>query len=250
MSEECLRVIGSFLSPYVRKVIVCLECKGLRYEVDPISPFYGNEEFARISPLRRVPVLLDGHVVIADSTAICEYLEERHPARPLLPQEPAMRARARWLEEYSDTRIGDVIVWRYFYQVVTRKIVWREEPDAAIVAAALNEDIPSVLDYLETQAPAEGPVCGTFSIADIAIASFFRNAQLLGYDIDADRWPKTSALVRSTLKLKEFQKLRMYEDALMTSSPNERRNRLIELGAPITARSLGRAEPTRGIIER
>jgi len=35
------QIIGSYLSPYVRKVLVFLELKGIPYEVDPIVPFYG-----------------------------------------------------------------------------------------------------------------------------------------------------------------------------------------------------------------
>ena len=46
-----MKIIGSFVSPYVRKVLACLELKGLDYEVDPITPFYGNDEFERLSPL-------------------------------------------------------------------------------------------------------------------------------------------------------------------------------------------------------
>ena len=42
-----IRIIGSFVSPYVRKVLACMNLKGLTYEVDPITPFYGNEEFER-----------------------------------------------------------------------------------------------------------------------------------------------------------------------------------------------------------
>jgi glutathione S-transferase len=42
-----LTVIGSFVSPYVRKVLACLNLKGLEFEVDPITPFYGNDEFRR-----------------------------------------------------------------------------------------------------------------------------------------------------------------------------------------------------------
>jgi glutathione S-transferase len=52
-----VRVIGSYVSPYVRKVLVCLHAKGLAYEIDPIIPFFGDDRFARLSPLRRVPVL-------------------------------------------------------------------------------------------------------------------------------------------------------------------------------------------------
>ena len=78
-----MKIIGSFVSPYVRKVLACLELKGLGYQVDPITPFYGNDEFERLSPLRRIPVLIDGDVTLCDSTVICAYLEEAYPATPL-----------------------------------------------------------------------------------------------------------------------------------------------------------------------
>ena len=54
-----MKIIGSYVSPYVRKVLVCMELKGLEYEVDPITPFFGNDEFRRMSPLCRIPVLID-----------------------------------------------------------------------------------------------------------------------------------------------------------------------------------------------
>lgn len=66
--DQPIRIIGSFLSPYVRKVLVALELKGLQYEVDSITPFYGNDEFTRLSPLRRIPVLIDDRVTLCDST--------------------------------------------------------------------------------------------------------------------------------------------------------------------------------------
>ena len=62
-----MRVIGSYLSPYVRKVLAVLELKGLRYEIDPIVPFMGDDRFTALSPLRRVPVLIDDRVTLADS---------------------------------------------------------------------------------------------------------------------------------------------------------------------------------------
>lgn len=55
-----MKIIGSFVSPYVRKVLAVMEFKRLAYEVDPITPFFGNDEFERLSPLRRIPVLIDG----------------------------------------------------------------------------------------------------------------------------------------------------------------------------------------------
>ena len=71
-----LTIIGSYVSPYVRKVLACMNLKGLDYQVDPITPFFGNDEFERLSPLRRIPVLIDGDLAVSDSTVICEYLDE------------------------------------------------------------------------------------------------------------------------------------------------------------------------------
>ena len=109
MSQR-LRVIGNYLSPYVRKVLACLELKALDYEVDPIVPFFGNEEFTRLSPLRRVPVLIDNELVLNDSSVICQYLEDRHPTPSIYPRDVADRAGARWLEEYADTRLADGLI--------------------------------------------------------------------------------------------------------------------------------------------
>ena len=60
-----LLIIGSYLSPYVRKVLVCLEVKGIAYEVDHIVPFFGDDRFCAAEPLRRIPVLVDGDLVLS-----------------------------------------------------------------------------------------------------------------------------------------------------------------------------------------
>jgi glutathione S-transferase len=109
-----VQIVGSYLSPYVRKVLVVLDLKGIPYEIDPIVPFFGNERFSALSPIRRIPVLIDDRVTLSDSTVICEYLEERHPEPALYPGDVVQRARARWLEEFADTRMGEVFIWRLF----------------------------------------------------------------------------------------------------------------------------------------
>ncbi|HNN97544.1 MAG TPA: glutathione S-transferase family protein, partial [Pseudomonadota bacterium] len=75
---ETVTVIGSPLSPYVRKVLVCLDQKGISFQLDPIVPFFGDDRFGQISPLRRIPVLIDAEVTLCDSSVICQYLEDRY----------------------------------------------------------------------------------------------------------------------------------------------------------------------------
>jgi glutathione S-transferase len=243
-----MKIIGSYVSPYVRKALACLALKGLEYEIDPITPFYGDEEFARLSPLRRIPVLIEGDLVLTDSSVICAWLDEEYPERPLLPATPAERARARWLEEYADTRMGDVFIWGLFYQKRVHPAVWGEPGDLERVEKTLAQDAPAVLDYLEGELPASGFLFGAIGLADIAVASFFRNAFYAGFSVDAGRWPKTAAFVDRVLACDCFARLKPFEDAQMSTDPKGRRAALLAAGAPLVAESLGTREPRKGIM--
>ena len=243
-----MKIIGSFVSPYVRKVLACLELKGLGYQVDPITPFFGNDQFERLSPLRRIPVLIDGDVTLCDSSVICAYLDEAYPQRPLLPSVPKDRARARWLEEYADSRLGDIFIWALFYQRVVRPAVWGEPADEERIAKAVNEDAPKALDYLEGELPADGYLFGEVGVADIAIASFFRNADYAGFTVDAGRWPKTARFVAEVLAHPVLAKLLAFEDIQRSVDIKGRQQALLDAGAPLTEETLGTREPKRGMM--
>lgn len=242
------KIIGSYLSPYVRKVLVCLDIKGIAYEIDPIVPFYGNDEFARISPVRRIPVLIDDSVTLADSSVICEYLDERYPGPPLLPQGAQLRARARWLEEFADTRMGEVFIWHLFNQLVIRRFVWGETPDEQVLKQAREQEIPQVLDYLEGEVPSAGFLFGAISVADIALAAFFRNAAFARFSIDAARWPKTAAFVNRVLDHPSFARLRPFEEVLLRTPIANHRAALRDAGAPVSGDTFGTSTPRRGLL--
>jgi glutathione S-transferase len=246
--KDRVQIIGTYLSPYVRKVLVCLHLKGIPYEIDPIVPFMGDDRFSRLSPVRRIPVLIDDQVTVADSSVICQYLEERHPEPALFPHGIPERARARWLEEYADTRMGEVFIWRLFNQVVINPHVWGEKTDAEVLNHTLREEIPAVLDYLETELPAAGFLFDTLSIADVSIASFFRNAAFARFAVDGTRWPRTAAFVERTLRHESFARLRPFEDRLIRTPTAEHRAVLAEMGAPLTAGTYGTAVPRRGVM--
>jgi len=243
-----MRIIGSYVSPYVRKVLACLNLKGLSYEIDPITPFFGDDEFQRLSPLRRIPVLVDGDLTLCDSSVICAYLDEAYPERPLLPADPRDRARARWLEEYADSRMGDVFIWGLFYQLVVHPAVWGEKGDRERVERTRSVDAPAVLDYLEAQVPAEGFLFGDIGLADVAIATFFRNAAFARFTIDPDRWPKTAAYVERALAHPAFAVLLPFEQAQMSADPAGRRAALAAAGAPLCAQTVGTPTPRKGVM--
>jgi glutathione S-transferase len=94
------------LSSYAQKVKIALREKGIAFKAE-VPPALGSGtsggEFAACSPRNEVPALVDGEARIFDSTIILEYLEDKWPKPPLLPSDPAERARARMIEELCDT---------------------------------------------------------------------------------------------------------------------------------------------------
>jgi glutathione S-transferase len=242
-------IIGSYISPYVRKVLAVLHLKGIAYEIDPIVPFFGSDRFTEISPLRRIPVYRDAEVTLCDSTVICEYLEDRHPEPAVYPRAPADRARARWLEEFADTRMAEVVIWRLFNQVAINPRVFGVPTDEAVLSHAREVELPHVLDYLESQVPERGFLFGEIGIADIAIAVFFRNAAFSRYRVDAERWPRTAGFVDRALGHECLSKLVPFEKASMSVPPPKQRSALEVAGAPLSAETLGTdAPPRRGIM--
>ncbi len=243
-----VQVIGTYISPYVRKVLVALDLKGIPYEIDPIIPFLGDDRFSRLSPVRRIPVLIDDRVTLADSSVICQYLEDRYPEPSIYPRDVTERARARWFEEFADTRMGEVLIWGLFNQVAINPFVWGQKTDEAALARTLNEDIPHLLDYLEAELPAAGFLFGALSIADIALCCPFRNAAFARFTIDAARWPRSAAFVARVLALDAFTKLKPYEERLMRTPIPQHRTVLAEMGAPLTRESYGTTSPRRGMM--
>ena len=227
---EVSTIVGGPLSPYVRKVMAVCDIKGVPFRADPIIPFQGNDDFTCASPLRRIPVFIDDQVTLADSTAIAEYLDERYPVPPLFPRTPAARARARWLEEFADTRIGDVFIWRIFNVAVIRPAVWKEPRDDGAIAETLRNDLPPVMDYLETVAPEDGFVCGDLAIADIAVAVHFANLRWSRIALDLSPWPKTTAWIDRVERTPSLAKFTTLAERSMTVRRAERRALFGEMG--------------------
>lgn len=95
-----IRLHGLPLSGHAHKVEVFLRLLGLPFAyVEAGGPERQTEAFGRLNPLRQIPVLEDGDVVLADSNAILVYLAKRYdPDGPWLPEDPIGAAQVqRWL---------------------------------------------------------------------------------------------------------------------------------------------------------
>ncbi len=198
-AQNDLVIYGSPVSPFVRKVAtVCLE-KGAAFDVQPVNIFDQPDWFRAISPMKRIPVLRDRSIAeegvsgtIADSSAICAYLEKKHPEPALYPTDPYAHGRALFIEEYADTAlapVGGLGIFRPIFFSITKG----EEPDLDTARDAWANKLPPVFDYLESAlGDAEFFAGDAFSIADISVACCLMQVALVA-ETPLDNWPKFAA---------------------------------------------------------
>jgi stringent starvation protein A len=102
-----VKLIDAARCPYCARVRIALHEKGLDYETVEVDLTDRPAWLVELNPPNgRVPVL-DDEFVLPESEVIMAYLEERFPATPLLPADPAERARARLLVHRFDANLGD-----------------------------------------------------------------------------------------------------------------------------------------------
>jgi glutathione S-transferase len=186
-------LFGASISPFVRKVLVCANEKGLTLEHRPVSPHVDDPEFKAASPLGKIPALQDGDYTLADSSAIVHYLDAKFPANPVLPADARARGKAIWFEEYCDTVFFPPSSLIFINRVLLPK--FRKTPgDSAKADETVNTQLPPVFAYLEGVVPAQGFIVGdSFSIADAAITCVLINLQHSNVTVDAAKYPKLAA---------------------------------------------------------
>ena len=149
-----------------RRVRIALREKGIacdEVEVDLPGGAHRAPEFRRLNPFAQVPVLQDGDLLIAESVAILEYLEERFPVPALLPTGPGNRAVTRQL-----------MLWAYDY-IASPWEAWMAQwfkgvaPGDSSVQQARNQ-LAAHLDVLEARLQERSWLVEEYSLADICYA--------------------------------------------------------------------------------
>jgi glutathione S-transferase len=212
-----MKLYGSSLSPFVRKVLVYAE-KGIALTNVQIERPTMQAEFLRASPMRKMPALVDGDFCIADSTAIITYLECKQPSPAMIPSAPAPRAQAVWFEEFADTLLSVVAFKAFFNRIVSPKF-FKQPGNEALAIEGETKDLPPLLDYLETVVPKAGQylVGDSLGVADISVASMFVNYAHAGVVIDSVRYPRTVAWIGSILSRPSFASLIAAEKKILAS---------------------------------
>lgn len=196
---------GSSLSPFVRKVIAFAGEKGIALDIKTVGIGDQDAGFRRASPFGKMPALVDDDFRIADSSAIVHYLESKKPDPVMIPAEPKLRARCIWFDEFADTIFAACGVKMFFNRIVS-PLFLKRPGDLAAADAAERDELPRLLDYVESVAPeADGYLVGdALTLADIAVASPFANLAHLKIAVDEERYRRTLAYTRRILSRPSF----------------------------------------------
>ena len=157
-------------SPNCQRVIVVMEEKKLPYEKVPVDLKKMEQkkpDFLKLNPYGKVPVIIDGATVLYESLIINEYLEEKYPETPLLPKDPAKRAKARVLLDYGMNHLDGP------YQKIRKEMMKDEkERDQQLIEGARKE-LKHLLGRLEREVADQPYLAGEFSLVDAALIPRF-----------------------------------------------------------------------------
>lgn len=184
MRDDYLRIGG------VRKLLGYLGEKGIDFELKGVGVGDPDPGFRAASPLGKMPAMVDGDFSLADSSAIIQYLEAKHPEPALIPADAKERGRVIWWEEFGDTVFAACSGKMFFNRIVAPKFMGRPG-DLAAAASAEAEELPKLLAYLESAIPDSGFLVGNrLTLADLAVASPLMNFRHCGARLDPAIHPK------------------------------------------------------------
>ncbi|SLN71024.1 FtsZ-binding protein FzlA [Roseisalinus antarcticus] len=186
------------LSPFSRKVRLSMGEKKLEVELVEERYWEQDPEFLRRNPAGKVPVLKYGNRLLADSTAICEFLEEVQPSPALLPRHAEDRYEVRRLVAWFDDKFHGEVTSKLMGERVFRKVMGTGYPDSANVKAGARA-IKEHLDYMESLLDQRRWLAGN----EMSLADFAAAAQLscLDYVSDVD-WNRSSVVKDWYAKIK------------------------------------------------
>jgi len=189
------------------RVRIALGLKGIDWESRPVHLAKGEQRAAghlARHPLGLVPVLEDGALALTQSLAIIEYLEETHPAPPLLPAAPAERA---WVRALALAVACDIHPLNNL-----RVLGWLERELGADASARnrwyahwVSEGLAAIERMLAAR-PGPGPCClgEAPTLADVCLVPQVFNAWR--YKVPVEPYPRILAVVERCMQLPAFDR--------------------------------------------
>jgi maleylacetoacetate isomerase len=200
-----MKLYSFFRSSAAFRVRIALNLKKIAYETVAIHLRRGDQsklDYRGVNPQGLVPTLEDGGRKLIQSLAIIEYLDELYPEPPLLPKDPADRARVRALAEIVACDIHPINNLR-----VLRYLIRELGHDEAAIAKWYNHWIGAGFEALEPLLASDART-GAFchgdapGFADIALVPQVVNAER--YQLDLKPYPTIVRIFENCMRLEPF----------------------------------------------
>jgi len=180
------RLFHAPLSPYCRKVRLSLAEKKIEVELVDEKYWLQSGELLRRNPAGKVPVLKMDGMMMSESAAICEYLEEKYPTPALMPRAPKERFEVRRLVSWFDDKFQDEVTSKLLYERVNKKMTGTGYPDSKNVKAGAKA-IKFHIDYMGWLLDQRRWLAGNdMSLADFAAAAHLSSLDYIS-DVDWNR---------------------------------------------------------------
>jgi glutathione S-transferase len=186
-----IKLYDNAFSPFARKVRMVLEHKGIEFEVEDGLAKSNHEALRRVNGRIEVPVLVDGELVVVNSADIVNYLEFRHPTKPVYPETAAARVHARAWERAADSYIDAILINISYWSWAERQ---DSMPDGLLDAA--RAELQLVYDTLERDLSGREFVSGSLSIADIALFPHLASVKAMAVEFSAQKFPNLARWFR------------------------------------------------------
>ncbi len=181
-----LRLYHFPLSPFCRKVRLSLAEKKIEVELVEEKYWEQGSEFLRRNPAGKVPILRIDGMILTESAAICEYLEDLYPDVPLMPRDAAARYEVRRLVTWFDDKFHHEVTSKLLYERVHKKISGQGFPDSKNIKAGAKQ-IKYHLDYMGWLLDHRRWLAGdTMTLADFAAAAHLSSLDYIS-DVDWNR---------------------------------------------------------------
>ena len=177
------------LSPHCRKVRLSLAEKKIEVELVEERYWEQDPDFLRRNPAGKVPVLrLDG-IMMSESAAICEYIEETRPEPSLLPSDPVQKLEVRRLVSWFDDKFHHEVTSKLLYERVNKKMMKAGYPDSKNVKAGAKA-IKFHLGYMTWLLDHRRWLAGDMmTLADFAAAAHLSSLDYIS-DVDWNSCPE------------------------------------------------------------
>lgn len=174
------------LSPFCRKVRLSLAEKRIEVELHDERYWEQDPDFLRRNPAGKVPVLRIDGMMMSESSAICEYLEEKYPEPTLMPRGAEARYEVRRLVSWFDDKFHNEVTSKLLYERVNKKVMSRGFPDSGNVKAGARA-IKYHLDYMAWLLDQRRWLAGdVMTLADFAAAAHLSSLDYIS-DVDWNR---------------------------------------------------------------